>query len=732
MFRTLMSSRRFAPLFWCQFFSAFNDNFVRNMLTMLILFRLGGEGASTKILLATLVFVLPSIPLSALGGEIADSHDKAAVARRLKFAEIGVQIVAAAGFVFSSLTLLYAALFGLGCVAALFGPIKYGILPDHLKREELVSGNALVEGATFGAIILGLIVGGFAAAEGRSGVSVVVQLMAVALACYSASRFIPPTGVGAPGLKVQRNVFASTARVIREVHADDRQWVGALGTSWFWTVGALTLSLLPVIVKEKVGGGIDVEIAINLFFAVGIAAGSLGAAMLSHGTRIELAPAPLLLLVMAALAMDMGRFTHALPPTAHEVPLTQFFSSAVGVRLAVEILVYSAAAGLFVVPIFAAVQSWAGEDRRARVVGAVNAMNYIGMVGGSIVAMILLQVAGLSESTTFIVLGLANIAAAIYFFRRLPANPLAFFLRVLWRVLFRLEVRGVENLPAPGERRVIAINHVSFLDAPIILSLMRATPIFAIDSGIAKRWWVKPFLSIADARALDPTKPFATRALAREVQAGGQLVIFPEGRITVTGGLMKIYDGAALIADKAEALITPVRLVGPERSYFSRLGAAKVGRRLFPKIVVSILPPRSIRVPETLKGRARRRAAGAALYEIMSDLVFETTNLDQTLHEAYEDGARSMKGSQTVVQDPLSGPMTVRRFRIGVRVLAAKIAAMSEVGRDHRPHAAERQRRRHRFHGAAGGGARRPPCSTSRRVRRISLRPARPPGCGSC
>jgi acyl-[acyl-carrier-protein]-phospholipid O-acyltransferase / long-chain-fatty-acid--[acyl-carrier-protein] ligase len=679
MFRTLMSSRRFAPLFWCQFFSAFNDNFVRNMLTMLILFRFGGEGASIKILLGTLVFVLPSIPLSALGGEIADSHDKARVARRLKFAEIGVQAIAAAGFVFSSLPLLYVALFGLGCVAALFGPIKYGILPDHLRREELVSGNALVEGATFGAIILGLVVGGFAATEGRSAVSVVIQLMAFALACYGASRFIPPTGVGAPGLKVRRNVFASTGAVIRELHADDRQWVGGLATSWFWTVGALTLSLLPVIVKDKIGGGIEVEIATNLFFAVGIAAGSLGAAMLSHG-RIELAPAPLLLLVMAALAIDMGLLTYAMPTATHEVPLSEFFLSARGVRIALEILVYSAAAGLFVVPIFAAVQAWAGEDRRARVVGAVNAMNYIGMVAGSIVAMILLQLVGLSESMTFVVLGFANIVAAVYFFQRLPANPVAFFLRLLWRAAFRLEVRGIENLPPAHERGVIAINHVSFLDAPIILSLMEKPPVFAIDHGIAERWWVKPFLRIADARPLDPARPFAARALAREVQAGKQLVIFPEGRITVTGGLMKIYDGAALIADRGEALITPVRLTGPERSFFSRLGAAKVGRRLFPKIVVSILPPRRIAVPETLRGRARRRAAGAALYDIMSDLVFETTDIRQTLHQAFEENARAMRGSQTVVQDPLSGAMSARRFRIGVRVLATRIAALSREG----------------------------------------------------
>ncbi len=676
MFRTLMTSRRFAPLFWCQFFSAFNDNFVRNMLAMLILFRFGGEHGSIEILIATMIFVLPAIPLSALGGEIADSHDKALIARRLKLAEIGVQMIAAAGFIFSSLTLLYVALFGLGCIAALFGPIKYGILPDHLRREELVSGNALVEGATFAAIILGLVVGGFAAAKGRSGASVVAQLMVVALACYGASRFIPPTGVGAPGLKVHRNVLASTWQVISEVRADDRQWVGALATSWFWTVGAIMLSLVPVIIKARVGGGLDVEIAVNLIFAFGIAAGSLMAAVLSHG-RIELAPAPFLLLILAALAIDMGLVTDAMAPAAREVPVGAFFASAIGVRVALEIFFFSAAAGLFVVPIFAAIQAWAGEDRRARVIGAVNALNYICMVGGTIVTMILLQVVGLGEPMTLIVLGFANIAVAIYLFRRLPANFVAFVLRVLWRVLFRLEVRGIENVPPAGARSVIAINHVSFLDAPIILSLMDEPPVFAIDHAIARRWWVKPFLKLADARPLDPARPLAARALIHEVLSGKRLVIFPEGRITFTGALMKVYDGAALIADKSDALITPVRLVGPERTYSSRLGAAQVGRRLFPKMTVTFLPPERIRIPGEVRGRARRHAAGAALYDMMSDLIFRTYDIRRTLHAAFEESAKERGLRRVAVEDSLSGRLSLRMFRIGVGVLARKIAEMS-------------------------------------------------------
>src|SRR5271165_1362729 len=396
MFRTLMTSRRFAPLFWCQFLSAFNDNFVRNMLVMLILFRFGGEGVSMKILIASMAFVLPAIPLSALGGEIADSHDKAVVARCLKLAEIAVQTIAAAGFALSSLGLLYLALFGLGCIAALFGPIKYGILPDHLRREELVAGNALVEGATYAAIICGLIVGGLAAASGRSTLGVVAQMMLIAVACYAASRFIPPTGVGAPGLKAQPNVFASTWRIIREVRADRRQWAAALATSWFWTVGIVALSLVPVVVKARAGGGLDVEIGVNLIFAFGVGLGSLAAGKLSHG-RIELAPAPFLLIVLGAFLVDLGLATMGLPSADREVSLARFFTSPIGLRIAFDLFVFSAAAGLFVVPIFAAIQARAGEERRARVVGAVNALNYIMMVGGSLATMVLLQVFRLSE-----------------------------------------------------------------------------------------------------------------------------------------------------------------------------------------------------------------------------------------------------------------------------------------------------------------------------------------------
>jgi acyl-[acyl-carrier-protein]-phospholipid O-acyltransferase/long-chain-fatty-acid--[acyl-carrier-protein] ligase len=396
MFWRLITSRRFAPLFVSQFFSAFNDNFVRNMLVLLVLFRVGDEHAGPLVTLAIGLFVLPSIFLSALGGEWADAHDKALMARRLKLAEIFVQAMAATGFALGSLPLLYAALIGLGVIAALFTPVKYGILPDHLAADELPAGNALVEGATFIAILCGVIFGGYAAGHERSGASVIAQLVVLAGLCYAASLFIPATRVGAPGLRPDRTVFRSTWRCIAELKPDARTWIGAQAVAWFWLVGAVSLSLVPVLIKQRIGGGVDVETAVSALFAVGIATGSVLAAVIARG-RIRLTPVPVSAVLMASFLLDLGLATRALG--------------------------LAAAAGMFVVPAFAAVQAWAKEARRARVIAAVNILSSLYMVGATLVTAVLQSsFVGVSEPQLLILLGVLNLGAAVYFWTNLAAK----------------------------------------------------------------------------------------------------------------------------------------------------------------------------------------------------------------------------------------------------------------------------------------------------------------------
>jgi MFS family permease len=413
MLASLLRARRFAGLFWCQFFSVFNDNFVRNMFATLILFRLGETEAGPLITLALGTFMAPSLFLSGLGGEMADAHDKAWIARRLKLAELGVQLVAAAGLWLSSLPLLFTALFGLGVISALFGPVKYGILPDLLAKEELLSGNALVEAATFIAIFLGLIAGGLSV-MGRSLEGTVLQLLAIAIACFAASLFIPPTSCAAPGLRANVNVFASTWAFLREIAHDPVLWTRSVAVSWFWMSGAVAISLVPVVARNKTGGGIEVETALTALFALGIGTGAIAAAVIARG-RIYLKPVPFAALGLAAFLIDLGAATFFLPVATADVGLAEFFSSVAGIRIACDVVGLASSGALFVVPLFTAIQADAPKERRARIVGGVNILNSAFMVLGALAtAGLQSSRVGVPEPALLAALGVLNLGAAFY------------------------------------------------------------------------------------------------------------------------------------------------------------------------------------------------------------------------------------------------------------------------------------------------------------------------------
>ncbi|MFK8253689.1 acyl-[ACP]--phospholipid O-acyltransferase [Ancylobacter terrae] len=678
MFTRLMSARRFAPLFWCQFFSAFNDNFVKNAIALLILYKLGESNGGALVTAAGGLFILPFFLFSSLGGELADRYDKALIAKRLKFTEIWVILLASAGFATHNLTILFVALFLMGTLSALFGPLKYGILPDHLAKDELVSGNALIEMATFLAILTGTVGGGIAIAQG-SHWAVAGFTFVFGIISWISARQIPPTGERAPELKIDFNLWRGTRALLTDLRAKRSTWVGALIVSWFWLVGAVILSLLPTLVKEDVGGAESVVTLFLALFTIGVAVGSTVAAKLSEG-RILLALVPFAGLFMGLFAIYLGLVVWAATPGPELIGWHDFLVSGLGIHAAIALVGLAAAGGMFVVPTFAYVQSEADEDQRARIIAGNNVLNAAFMVAGAVVVA-LLQFAGVKAPALVAIIGAGSLVVAVLVGRAFRGHVLRDLIRLVFRVAFRVEVKGAEHLKAPpGTRTVIAINHVSFLDAPLIMALLDNDPVFAIDSGIAEKWWVKPFLSLVRAFPLDPTRPMATRDLIKLVREGEPLVIFPEGRITVTGSIMKIYDGSALIADKGEAQVIPVRIEGLEQTYFSRLSPDQTRKRLFPKVYVTILPPTRLEVDQELFGRKRRQAAGAALYDVMSDLVFTTSRTGRTLFEAVAETAVRVGAGRLVLEDPLGSQLTYRKLLLGARVIGARLAQESAPG----------------------------------------------------
>lgn len=673
MQRNLMTSRKFAPLFWTQFLSAFNDNFLKQTLVFVILAQMAAEGASL-VTVAGGIFILPFLLLSAMAGQLADKYDKAWMAELLKRSEIAVAAISVVGIAFSSISILMLALFGFGVISSLFGPIKYGILPDHLERKDLPKANAWIEGGTFIAILTGTIVAALAYTEGESVWVFGPMMIGLSVLCWIAARMIPSTGSKAPDLVIDRNVLRSSYTLVNELRQDKRIWRSALMNCWFWFVGAFVMSMLPIIVTEILGGSEVVVPAYLAIFAISIAVGSAIAGWMSAG-RVVLLPAPIGTLIIALFGMDLAWNLWGLQSTAEAETIAAFFAGQNTIRVAIDLAGMAIGGAFLAVPTFAAMQSWAHEDRRARVIGAANVLSAVFITTG------LALVAGLQAvgvSVPMIILGLSalNIGIAGLMLATLPTNPFRDFVSILFRAFMRLEVDGLENIKKAGKAPIIALNHVSFLDGALALAITEEEPVFAIDYKIAQAWWVKPFLKMCKFLPLDPTKPMATRSLIKIVQDGSSIGIFPEGRLTVTGTLMKVYDGAAMVADKTGSMVVPVRIDGLEKSYFSRLSGGQVRRRLFPKVKVTILEPVKLDVPAELKGRKRRIAAGAALYQVMSMLMFRTTDTSTTLLEKVIETARERGMSRLAAEDPVTGSLSYGKLLTGAAVLGARFCKM--------------------------------------------------------
>ena len=615
------------------------------------------------------------------------------MAQRLKFVEIGVALLAVVGFLLHSAVILFLALFLFGVIAALFGPIKYGILPDHLQRSELPAGNALVEGATFIAILLGTIAGGLAATEGSDPIFFAFLIIAFSLSCWISSLFIPPTGQAAPNLVVRTNIAVSTCDLVQQLREDSRIWWGAIVTCWFWAVGGLALVLLPPLVKNTLGGSEEVATLCLAIFAIAIAVGSGLAAWLAAG-RIILLPTVLGAVLLGLFSFDLGFATWGLVPAEQGRGIAEVFGSVRGVRIGIDLAGLAIAGGLFIVPVFAAVQSWAGVDRRARVIAGVNVLNAAAMALSTLlIAVLQLRSIELPFSDLQIpFIGAIHAHAVHADGRRQPRRRLRHRQdhageRAQRRPVDHLSRAVPDRGRGPGESaqgRPERHHRAQPCELPrrrLGDVAAQPPPVFAIDVGIARRWWVKPFLKLTDALPLDPMRPLAVRTLIDAVKAGKALIIFPEGRITVTGSLMKVYDGAAMIADKADAEVIPVRIEGLEQTPFSRLSPEQVRRKWFPKVKVTVLEPVKLTVDPALKGRKRRQAAGAALYGIMSDLVFRTTSTDKTMVQAVIEAADRHGQKRVAIEDPVTGAMTYKRLLTAVSVLGAKLMPLAPEGR---------------------------------------------------
>lgn len=573
---TLFGKRRFLPFFLTQLSGAFNDNLFKQALILAILYKIGSSADSSLLInLCALLFILPFFLFSALGGQLGEKYAKERLIRAIKAGEIAIMLAGAAGMLLGNLPLLLAVLFCMGTQSALFGPVKYSVLPKLLEDHELVGGNALVEMGTFLAILAGTITAGIMMASEGYAQLIAGSVVLVAIAGYFASRGVPATGASLPSLQMDWNLFRQTGAILR-MGLGQRLSVSRslIGNSWFWFLGATYLTQIPAYSKDLLHGDETVVTLILTVFSVGIALGSLLCERLSgHKVEIGLVPFGSMGLTLFGLLLwwHSGGFPQG--AVAHD------WLALLGVGQAwwilASVLGIGVFGGLYIVPLYALIQSRTAEHERARVVAANNILNALLMVASAIIAILLLSVAGLSIPQLFLVVSLMNVAVSAYIFSIVPEFSMRFLVWLLGHSMYRVRQHGLDAIPEEGPA-VLVCNHVSFVDALLIAGAVRRPVRFVMYYKIFRIPVLNFIFRTAGAvpiAARHEDEAIYTEAferVSRYLSNGEVVCIFPEGKLTADGEINEFKSGVERILEANPVPVVPMALRGLWGSFFSR------------------------------------------------------------------------------------------------------------------------------------------------------------------
>lgn len=609
---TLFAQRRFLPFFGAQALGAFNDNVYKNVLVILAAYHASTYTTMQPSLLSNVaagLFILPFVLFSGLAGQLADRYDKTLVLKAVKAFEILIMIVAGMGFATQSIEVLLGALFMMGIHSTFFAPAKYGLLPEVLSEKELVGGNALVEMGTFLAILLGTLVAGVLAAHGHLGV-ITATLVAIAVVGFMFSLGIPKLQPAAPSLKIDWRPWASTWDNIRAARESRTVFLSILGISWFWFYGALVLAQLPLYAKDELGGSEGVVTLMLVIFSAGVGIGSLMCERLSDH-KVEIGLVPFGSIGLTAFAVDLY-FATPHDPYGAALTASEFARQPGAWRILLDLGLIGVCGGLFIVPLYALVQQRSRREVMSRVIGANSILNAVFMVAAAGLAAMALHL-GMTIPQVLLLTGVLNAIVAIYIYGLVPEFLLRFLAWILVNLIYRLEKRGIDNIPERGPALLIC-NHVGFADA-IVISAASPRPVrFIMESAIFKI----PVLStifrgmkaipVAPAKEDPEVYERAFRIVAEELKDDNLVCIFPEGRLTADGEIREFRPGMLRILRDTPVQVVPMALTGLWDSMFSRKYPSlwqRWPRRFWPKIGLRVGKPIDPADPKLAEFRAR-------------------------------------------------------------------------------------------------------------------------------
>lgn len=662
----LFKERRFLPIFIVQFCGCLNDSILKNALIILIAFKLAGtmhEHAQNLILLANAIFMLPFIVFASLAGQLADKYERTTLIKYIKLFEILIILIAAHGFYTNNLITIFSCIGLMGIHSTFFGPIKYSVLPDHMAKGELLSANGYVEAGTFISILIGTIIGGF---YNSHGYLIIIGALIAAVIGFVASYFVPKSGNSNLDIKINYNLVRENYGILKYAHSKKHVFLSILGISWFWFIGAAILAQIPALTRDVLKADEGVANLFLAIFSIGVGVGSLSASKLFKN-EITAKYVFLASLGISLFGIDLFFETRKAALSYEPEQLRNilvYLSKFHNWRILIDLFFLATISGLYIVPLFAVMQHFSLPSFRSRIIAANNLMNSLFMVASTLILSILFYL-NFTIPSAILFISLINIIVAFYIYKLLPdakivpIQLLKIIIKAVFNKMYRVEVKNIDNFYKAGEKVVIIANHLSYLDSALLSLYLPEDLTFAINTTVAKSWWVRPFLKIVKTFPVDSSNAMSVKTLINEVKRNRKIAIFPEGRMSLTGSLMKIYEGPGMIADRAKAVILPIRIDGTQFTHFSKLKNI-LGRKLFPKVTISILPPVKFTLPDEMDNRLRRKNISQILYEVMTDMMFESSDYKKTLFKSLIEAARLYGYGREIMHD-INGNMTSYR-----------------------------------------------------------------------
>lgn len=665
-----LKNKSFKPLWLAHFFGTFNDNLIKNVFVFLAAYKIT-SGSLFWLAGAFLCYGAIFLATTAYAGVWADKYSRTTLLAKVKLFEIGVMLLTTIGLYFNSRFVVLLTLCCLGFSIACSRVAKYSLIPNLVSEKGLLSANALIKGLTFLASIISVLVLLLLAALPKALLWIGAILVAGSVLSYLCVKKIPAVAPADSSLATSRNPLSFLKDFTREVEKsyELKFYIGTI--AWYWLMGGVFGFFAKDFAAEILSVQSSVFLFLTALFSIGFVIGApLCVYMMTKKGYTGVAPVSGF--AMSVLFLALMIFGGFIGQGTHLLKIQEFLIDGIASYLVMFIvLALGISASCFIIPFYPLLQKQVSNDKLGRLFGYTTFVCSLAVIG-AVLIVLSLQILNLPVSFIVAIMAVLNLISAVLTCQMLSFKALHKIARAVLKTFFKYKVEGLDNLKSAGNRCLIIPNHTSYLDAVLIAATVDKKITFSLDSEIAKKWWARALGGLIDIRALDAHDALAVKTMATEIKSGKPCMIFTEARMGAGNTQMKIYEGAALMAQKANANVVPVQIKGADCTYFSRLGR-RTRKRLFPKITVSFLPPVDFTPQKNKTFRDNRKESTGKLYRILADMALDPAKYNQTLMAAVFQCMHALGRKFKVMEDTARKPLKFKHVILRAFILGRLI-----------------------------------------------------------